>query len=225
MKIKNCRERGLYGIADTEKLTNETDKETKQAYMPFVKESIKNMLESGARYPFIKKVSGATFKFQLTGHLHLADALQGYWERNRKEYTHRAKSDYRALYIGTIHQLEEETYLNGYDNQKEIAELELYLEEKMHRHKANRNMSMLRAEVKTCITERTNKDISEEDFEDQMEELIQKYAKTTSEERAEKVLNDLILEEEKLAGGRGRTASWRDRRKKRLGLSVVGQEE
>lgn len=224
MKVQPRASGVYYDKAETDKLVNETDKETKQPYMPFVKENIKSMIEAGVRYPFIKKVSGATFKFQLTGHLHLADALQGYWERNKKEYTHRAKSDYRALYIGTIHQLEEETYLNGHDNAKEIAELELYLEEKQYRHKANRNMSMLRAEVKTCIVERTTGEISEEDFEDQMEELIQKYAKTTSEERAEKVLNDIILAEEKLAGGRGRTQSWRDRRKKRLGLSVVGEE-
>jgi len=224
MKIKNGRERGLYGVADTEKLANETDKETKQAYMPFVKESIKNMIDAGCRYPFIKKVSGTSFKFQLTGHAHLADALQGYWERNKKTYTHRAKSDYRALYIGAIHQLEEETYLNGHDNEKEIIELELFLEEKQHRHKANRDISMLRSEVKICITERIGKEITEDSFENQMEELIAKYALTVGKNRAEKVLNDIILEEEKLAGGRGRTKSWRDRKKELLGLSVVERE-
>jgi hypothetical protein len=220
MKGANEESKGKITRKEVREIAKATDNETKQEYLPFVVEGIKKMIDAGCRYPFIKKATSPTAKFQMTGHLRIWDALQGYWERNKNQYTHRAKSDYRALYIGTIHQLQEETVLTGRDNSVEVNELELYLREKNHRHKAIRDIASLRAEIKTCIMERSNQELTDDGFEDEMEELIDQYAKIVGTKKSEKTLNDLILEEEKLAGGRSRSQSWRDRRKKELGLQI-----
>jgi len=215
-------------VGDLVEKTLDKESSNPKAYLPFIREGIKTMIESGFRFPFIKKATSPTSKFQLTGHLHIHDALQGYWERNKNVYTHRAKSDYRALYIGTIAMLEEEKILTGYDTSKEITKLEMFLKEKEYRHKTNQDVSMLKSEIRTCLQERTSGDITADGFEDQMEELIKMYAKSVSEDsdspeyiKAVKLVEDTILEEEKKAGNRGRTQTWRERQKNALGISVV----
>lgn len=232
MRAKPNSENGPWKVEvdvdDLAEKTKDNESSSPKAYLPFVKEGIKKMIDAGFRFPFIKKASSPTAKFQLTGHLHIYDALQGYWERNKKIYTHRAKSDYRALYIGTISILEEEALLTGYDNSKEITKLEMFLREKEYRHKTNRDVSMLRSEIRICLQERTNGDITADEFEDQMEELIKTYAKSVSKNseskehiKATKLVEDTILDEEKKAGNRGRAQTWRERQKIALGISVV----
>lgn len=214
------KERGVIGI---DELIEKTDKDSQdpKAYLPFIREGIKKMIESGFRFPFIKKASSPTAKIQVTAHLHISDALQGYWERNKRIYTHRAKSDYRALYLGTIVALEEEMALTGYDNSVEITKLETFLKEKEYRHKANREMAMLRSEIKTCLQERDDGTITEDQFDKMMDELVEMCSVTKTRNRAENLIDSIILEEEKKTGNRNRQSAWRERRKKALGLSVV----
>jgi len=202
--------------------TSDSKTEEGKKYLSFIREGIRRMLFFDVRYPFIKKVSGATAKIQLTAHMHVYDSLQGYWERNKNVYVHRAKSDYRALYIGTIHMLEEEQQFRGYDNSKEISKLQLFLEESDKRHKKYRDIALLRAEIKTCLTEQMAEDISQETFDKEMERLTNVYAEIIDDrKKAIKIISKLIQEEDTRAGNRIRQTKHRDYEKKIKGFSVV----
>ena len=193
----------------------------KDSWLPYIRQMVKKLIDSGNRFPIVKKATGATFKFQITGHQWISEILQGYWERNKKIYTHRARSDYRALYLGTIAMLEEETYLTGKDNKEEISQLEGYLEEKEYRHKNNRQKSMLRAEIKTCLAEVESGEISEERFDEEMAETTRVYALDVGEGRAIQDIKIIMEQEEVRHGNRVRQSRHREYERKAKRISVV----
>ena len=191
-------------------------------YLHFIREGVTKMLVSGCRFPFVKKVTGSSAKLQMTAHMHISDALQGYWERNKKTYTHRAKSDYRMMYIGVISGLEEEQQLTGYDNSKEISKLQLFLEESEKRHKKYRDVSLLRSEVKILLAEQSAGDISLEIFDKEMERLTNAYAIIIGNRpKAISIISGLIQEEDTRAGNRIRQAKHRDYEQKSKGIGLV----
>ena len=204
-----------------ERTSDPKSKEDKK-YLQFAREGIEKMLAAGCRFPFVKKVTGSSAKLQMTAHMHIYDALQGFWERNKKTYTHRAKSDYRMLYIGVILGLEEEEQLTGRDNSKEISKLRLFLEESEKRHKKYRDISLMRAEIKVCLAELASGDITQEIFDDEMKRLTDAYAAIIGDRpKAISTISCLIQEEDTRAGGRARQAKHREYEQKVKGIALV----
>ena len=99
---------------------------------------VKCLESDGFTLPQVKKATPPTTKIQITAHTWLADALQGYWERNQKTYLHRAKSDYRALYLGAMMMFAEEKVLGVIIPDELISKLDMVITEQAHRHKINR---------------------------------------------------------------------------------------
>jgi len=207
---------------DVDELLEKNDKEyKKQAYVPYLKDAIQKMFADGNGFPPVKKATSPTSKLQITGHLWIADALQGYWERHKKEYTHRAKSDYRALYIGTVVMLLEEAAKEGIDNSEDITLLETYIAEQEYRHKTNRKLSTIRSEVKVCLTELAEDVITKESFNEQMKEMAGTLSSLEDENKAMKLVVEIIQQEELKMGNRFRQSKHREFEQYMKGISLV----
>jgi hypothetical protein len=198
-----------------------TKGETKGEYVRFLSRAIKNIIESGHQLPVLKKATGSLHPFQFRGHIHIADALQGYWERNNKVYAHRAKSDYRALYLGTILILEEEQILGRHDNKDEISKLQVWIEQKKSKHAILKKMSLLRSEVVNLLTEEDNEVISEADFRRDIQELIETFDGKNERNKFAAFVDRVIEEESVKLKNRKRQRKHREFEKLTKGIQSV----
>lgn len=210
-----------YEIEDFMNEGNETTKDENKKWNPFLKKALHKMHNKKIKLPEVKKATGQTHKFQVTGHSHIADALQGYWERNKKTYTHRAKSDYRALYLGTQLMLLEEELLTGVDNSKDLTKLETFLKEKEYRHKNNKVISSIRNEIRTCIKERENGEITHKQCLIEIDDLIEAFSLDVGFEKATEIVLRIAKEEEIKEDNYSRQSIYRDTVKKYKGISSV----
>lgn len=196
----------------------------KEEYLPYIRDGLRQLLEDGKRLPPIKKVTAPTSKIQVTAHLHVFDALQGYWERNKKDYIHRAKSDYRALYFGTLFILEEEELLKGVDNSSDISKLETFVREREYRHKINQDQISIRHEVRTSLIEKAEGLISEEEFDRTMKDMLEIYHEPEDKQRIAKFIDAVISEEQTKIGNLIRQQKHREYEKFSKGLREVNEK-
>jgi len=190
-------------------------------YVPYISEALEKLIDAGGNLPEVKKLTGPTQRLQITAHLHIADALQGYWERHRKEYVHRSKSDYKALYVGVITLLKDEELREEKNNQEEISKLEALIREKEKKHKINREISLIRSETRILLQEREDEIISDEQFYEQLEEMVMVYPEGEHRIRIGKLLDKIIAQEQTKINNLNRQNKHRKMERIAKGIDVV----
>lgn len=200
------------------------EKESNGEYKNYIHKAIEKLIKDGYGLPVLKKSTGANRNFQFRGHEHVADALQGYWERNKKTYIHRARSDYRALYLGLIVMLKEEELLSGADNSKEISALEIYVEERKTKHILFKKMGLLKQEIVALLTEVDTGLITEQEFDRDVQELISTFKDQETKINFAEIIDNTIIEEVKKLKNRKYQQKRRHFEKLTKGIRIVGQE-
>lgn len=190
-------------------------------YLPYITTALDKLISDGGKLPEVRKITGPTQKIQITAHLRIADALQGYWERHKKIYVHRSKSDYKILYNGAIMVLKEEELQEGRDNSEEISKLEALIKEKEHKHKINQELSLIKCEVKKLLEERSENIISEEEFNRSVEEMISVFSYSSERIRIGKIVDKIVDEENTRMKNRQYQNKHRHFEKIAKGFSVV----
>lgn len=179
-----------------EKPQTKYNEEKNGSYVSYITTALETMMNEGHKLPVLKKVTGSSKKCQVTAHLHIWDALQGYWERNKRTYTHRAKSDYRALYLGTVVMLEEESVKTGRDNDEIICKLKTWVEAKKYKHATLEKLGIMRTEIKLLLTEEDAGLISHDDFIHECMEMLNTF--DNKDERIKMAITlDKVIEEER----------------------------
>jgi len=144
----------------------------KGIYKDCLEKAVEEIMASGNRLPTLNKITGKTVHFQFRGHERVWNELQGYWERNSKDYLFRARVEYRALYLGMILLLKEEQIISGQDNREELSQLEILIEQRRSQHKSFQKMILLKQEVCYMLEELDAKMISSDNFDRDVMSLI-----------------------------------------------------
>ena len=200
------------------------NEEKNGSYVAYFTAAIKNMMNDGHKLPAVKKVTGSSKKCQVTAHLHIWDALQGYWERNKRTYTHRAKSDYRALYLGTIVMLEEESLRTGRDNDEAICKLRTWIEAKKYKHAMLEKLAVMKSEIKLLLAEEDGELITHEEFVHECMEMLNTFDNKDERIKMAIALDKIVEEEYVRMKNRKRKAKQRELEKEAKGLQVFGDD-
>jgi hypothetical protein len=164
-------------------------------YKKQLHKAIEKLMKDGFSLPLVKKPTGAGHLFQMRGHEWIADELKGYWERHADIYKHRARVDYRALYLGTIILLLEEEVLKGVNNSDPICRLEAYCEMRKSEHIAYKKMALAREEISSMLAEMDQKLKSPENFDHDVQALINTIPEGQYRNEFAKKVDELIEEE------------------------------
>jgi hypothetical protein len=175
-------------------------KTDKNEYLPFLVKALKEMHKAGKELPVIKSAQGAKGSFQFKGHIQCWDALQGYWERNRRVYVHLAKVHYRALYLGAQLMLAEEEMKCGAENGVLSEKLQIWLEQRKQKHSLLMVVQTLKTEIRQLIEEKQNDLISEEEFQDNCQTMIKTF-ETKEDQIKFSIIVDKMVEEETVRAG------------------------
>lgn len=170
-------------------------KEGSDEYKQYLHKAIEKLTKDGYSLPLVKKPTGPGHLFQVRGHEWIADELRGYWERNCTVYKHRARVEYRALYLGTIMLLTEEEALKGVDNSEVICALEAHCEQRKLEHIEYKKMIMVKEEIVAMLAEMDAKLKTPENFDRDVERLINTIPAGEYRNSFAKKVDEMIEEE------------------------------
>jgi len=196
-------------------------KEGSDEYKKYLHKAIEKLIKDGHSLPLVSKTTGSTRVFQIRGHEWIWDELEGYWQRHNTIYKHRARSDYRALYLGTIVLLMEEEVLKGVENPEIICALEAYCEVRKSRHSALKKMALARAEIAILLQEVESQVLSTEEFERDVQALINTIPEGDHRNEFSRKIDSMITEETKKLKNRKYQAKHRFFEQLTKGIQIV----